>query len=516
MNLLKSKKRVYNKILDKQKKRFNQEKQKFNRQKKLIKGFFIKRQHPIKILGYTSKSFWLLLIPLTRSLVSMSFDIATWLRGWWLDILVIFLVFGYAFLRWYFITFSIEKDHIKTRTGYFGLLESKIYFNEICSISASQGAFYRPFRAFKIFIDTNSGSSSTSDVNLTFKSSDVNKLFDYAKSDKTNKLKFTYIPKRLNVFIFSLLFSSTLSGVILFATLIIQASRIVGRELEERFFFTFNEYMQRFAIKLPRYVVVIALVIILGWLYSFLVNLARHWSFNLTRMDDKYIIQSGIITKRAHILSADKINYVDIQQSFLMKIFNICSVQIHCTGYGKARREIAAIIPIATFSEVESSLKMLMPDVPLPDMKLKPKLRNIMRFLWLPIIICLAIPVVYYVLIYFFPNWNEVIKFVSVIAEIPASWLLFVKIASAYSTGVGFDEHYASLSYCRLYKFHKVIVRKDKISKVTFLQNPIQYFKNNTHIKFYTQGESINCHTVKNFPLDEAVDYLNDNDLTEI
>lgn len=445
----------------------------------------------------------------------MRFDIAQWLRGWWLDILVIIVIFSYAFLRWVFITFTIESDCITANTGYFGLLETKLYYDRICTVCASQGALYRPFRAYKVYIDTNSGTSSSSDIILTFKRSDFDKLFKYAKTDVSEKTRLSYSPKRLNVLAFSLLFSSTLSGVILFSTLIIQASRIVGRELEERFFFTVNEYMKRLAIRLPRYVVVFAMVIILSWLYSFLVNLFRHWSFSVTRRGDKFIIRSGVVSKRAHVISADKINYVDIQQSFLMKIFNICSVHIHCSGYGKGRREIAVLIPITTFSEVESSLKLLMPDTPIPELEMRPRLKNIMRFLWPPIWISFGIPIADFILRTLFPNWHEVIRFCAIMFEIPAVWLIMVKIASAFTTGTGKGGNYLSLCYCKVYQFHNVIVRLDKISKVTYFQTPFQKLKRNCNLKFYTHGESVTCHTVKNFPLDAAESFINKCELGE-
>lgn len=481
--------------------------------KEQLKDFFDKRQHPIKILGYTTKSFWLLIIPLTRSLIAMKFDIAQWLKGWWLDILVIALIFAYAFFRWFFITFRIHSDHITASTGYFGLCKTKIYYSSICSVSFSQGAFYRPFRAYKVYIDTNSGNKSSSDIQLTFKKSDFEKLFISTKNIGESGPGFTYAPRRFYVFLFSLVFSSTLSGVILFATLIIQASRIIGRELEERFLHTVNEYMQKLAIKLPRYVVMVALIVILGWLYSFMVNLFRHWSFNVSRRGDRIIIKSGVISKRTHVISAEKINYIDIQQSFLMKIFNICSVHIHCTGYGKSRREIAALIPIATFSEIESSLRLLSPETPLPECTLNARLRNIMRFLWPPIWIAMLIPAADFILISLFPGWREVIRFVAVIGEIPCVWLLMVKIASAYVTGVGQTEDYLSLSYCKLYGFHRVIVPKNKISKVSVWQSPFQFVFKNCNLKFYTFGENISCHPVKNLPLEDSLDFLNETGL---
>ena len=97
----------------------------------LFSYIFKSRQHPIKIFTYTTSGFWLLLIPLARKLYRLSFDVAEWFRGDWLDIIIISLIFGFAFLRWFFITFSIDNDCIRTGTGYFGLLKSKFNYNSM-------------------------------------------------------------------------------------------------------------------------------------------------------------------------------------------------------------------------------------------------------------------------------------------------------------------------------------------------------------------------------------------------
>ena len=475
-----------------------------------IRSLFSHRQHPIKILGYTTKSFWLLLIPLARSLIAMRFDIATWLKGWWLDILVILVIFAYAVLRWFFVTFKIEKDHIEANTGYFGLCKTSIPYSKLCTICASQGVLYRPFRAYKVYFDTNSGSRASSDIVLSLKKSDYERLFAYFPMDEKGRAKFTHAPERKSVLIFSLLFSSTLSGVILFTTLIIEVSRIVGRELEERFISTVNEYMQKFAIKLPRYVVAFAMVIILSWLYSFMINVFRHWSFTVTRQGDKFIIKSGFVSKRYHIISAEKINYIDIEQSFLMKIFNICSVHIHCSGYGKGRREIAVLIPITTFSQVQSSLSLLMPETPIPDLMIRPNKKDIKRFLFVPSLLCLIVPIADFVLIRLFPGWREVIRFSAIMCVIPFAWLLAVKIAAGFVTGTGEEKKWITLSYCQVYRFHYIIVNKNKISKVTYFQTPFQRRADVCNLRINTFGESICCHSVKHLPLKEAENFVDD------
>lgn len=436
--------------------------------------------------------------------MAVKFDIATWPEGWWLDMIVIGVMFAYAIFRWVFVTFEIGDTEISATMGLFGARKVSIPYSKVCTVCCSQGAFYRLFRAFTVYIDTNSGSELRSDLTLCVKNEHIEKLKSFSDEQTTQKPVFSYSPRKRNLLVFSLLFSSTLSGVILFATLIIQSSRIVGREIEERFFKTLSDYAKYFTVNLPNYVVTIALIVILGWLYSFVLNIVRHWNFTVTRNGGKLIITSGIITKRFHQISVDKINYIDLQQSLLMKIFKICSVHIHCSGYGKSRREIAVLIPVTTLSVVEKTVGLLLCEYVPSKITLKPRVKNIMRFLWPPLILCAAIPVVAVILAYFINGWSEIIRFVAIMVEIPSMWLLVVKASSIFTTGIGFEKGLLNLSYCRFYKFHRVIVNRKSVSKISIYQNPVQYLFRNCSFRFNTHGESNTSHKVKNFPLTKA------------
>ena len=82
-----------------------------------FREFLRHRQHPIKIIGYTSKTMWLLLIPLVKYLVALKFDIRSWLVTNWVDILAIVAIFAFAlslvaavyYLRIAFVLFAPNK-----------------------------------------------------------------------------------------------------------------------------------------------------------------------------------------------------------------------------------------------------------------------------------------------------------------------------------------------------------------------------------------------------------------------
>jgi putative membrane protein len=94
-----------------------------------IRGFFRRRQHPVKIIMYIAKYLWLLLIPLAKYLIATQFDFESWVKTNWVDILTLSVIFGYGILRWVFIYFEIEEDSIIAHTGYFGIERTQVYFS---------------------------------------------------------------------------------------------------------------------------------------------------------------------------------------------------------------------------------------------------------------------------------------------------------------------------------------------------------------------------------------------------
>ncbi|MDO4945742.1 MAG: PH domain-containing protein [Ruminococcus sp.] len=472
-----------------------------------LKRFFSRRQHPIMILSYIAKYLWLLLIPLGKYLIATKFNFQDWIAANWVDILTLSVIIGYGFLRWVFIFFEIEEDCIVAHTGYFGVQKTRVYFSEMSSMSLCQGYVYRAIGACTLYIDTDAKSLQEADIKLNITQKQAMKIYEFATRKCRNMPKYIFNSKKSNLMIFSLLFSSTLSGVLLALTFIFEVYRIIGRETEEELFLRVNDELEKAASYIPKYLLVSALVVAGGWFISFMSNLMRHWNFSCTRCSDMLLIQSGKGTKRRHVLMRDRINYIDYQQSMLMKIFNICSVAVQCTGYGKRRLEISALIPITTNGRADVSIKMLMPGVPPERYDVRTGKADIGRFITLPIIFCFIPPAVYYLLKLYNPlkesevlsfiDWDRDIKILAALSLIPLVWLLVVKLAAAFNTAVGFDNGHCTLSYCRFYRFHRTVVKLDRISKITITQNPMQKISRTCNLIIYTNSEKVSRHIVK-------------------
>ena len=472
-----------------------------------IRGFFRRRQHPVKIIMYIAKYLWLLLIPLGKYLIATKFDFESWIRTNWVDILTLSVIIGYGILRWVFIYFEIEDDSIIAHSGYFGIEKTHVYFSEMSSMSLCQGYIYRFIGACTVYIDTDAKSIQNTDIRLDISQKQAFRIYELATAKCRSKPKYIFTSQKRSLVIFSLLFSSTLSGMLLTLTFIYQAYRIVGREIEEEFLSRVNSQLEKLTIHIPKYLIVAGLVVAGSWLVSFVSNLMRHWGFSCTRCSDMLLISSGKGTKRRHVIMRDRINYIDYQQSMFMKLFGICSVQVHCTGYGKRRLELSALVPITTSISAETSVRLLLPGIPTVKYDVHTGWADVRRFITMPLMVCLVPGICYQVLcriipqfemvVKTIPDWKSALTNLAVISMLPLVWLVVVKINAAFNTAVGFHDGHCILSYCRFYRFHRASVKLDRISKIRIRRNPFQRMNGTCHLYIYTSAEGKCKHIIK-------------------
>lgn len=476
-----------------------------------VRRFFRHRQHPVKLLDYSSRNLWLLLIPLSKRLIASHFDLQEWVRTNWVDILSIAGIFAIAILRWLFVSFDIETDGISAKSGLFGMVRTKVYFTQFTTVSFCQKWYIRPFKANKIYIETNAKCIGRQDIVLVLSEKNSDALYSFVSSLSDEKPKITFAPRKSHLFIFSLLFSSALTGTLLFATFMYEAYKVVGLEMERQMFEKVNGEITKIDSKflkiterIPQAILALGGLVLGGWLISFIATLARHWSFTVSRSDRQFFVKSGVLITRRHIINRSKINYYDLTQTLLMKIFKICSVTLDCAGYGQSRREISALIPITTYEQMNASLKLLVPDLPRPKPEVRTGSESIRRFVFMPIIFCALPPVAIKLLDKFFPNHNTDINALLAIVTVPFIWLVIVKTAAAFNTSAGFDRTGCVLNYCSWYQFHKIFLPKENISKIRITRNPFQLLNNTCTLCICTVGLKRRSHLLRYMPYDKV------------
>lgn len=474
------------------------------------------RQHPVKLFSYTTKYFWLLLFPLARSLYTIIFDPdawAQWLEGAWFDILALLLIFLFAWVRWSTVYFEIKSDRITSTKGIIAKHTNTVLYSEISTLSITQGFLYRLLGACKVQIGTNGGFLDKADVTIVMKKSDADKLYDSVRFLKIKSLLYSVSPNRLRLWVFSLLFSSTLSGAVLAVATVLQTSKIVSQEIDEKFILdTITEAVNKVSLYLPPIAAGVAIFVGSAWLLSFISNIFSFWNHVITKSKDSIYIKSGLGVKNLHIISLKKVNAIELRQNLFSKLCRVSSMNLSVCGFGsKSRVESDVLLPITTNREIRGTIKEIFPEYPRPKIQLSFNKRASLGLFTLPLIYALVPPLILWVLYIFFPEWYIIAAPAVFYAELPAIWLAVVRAFSIFSTGIGFEKNYIVLKYSKLYSFRTVIAPKDKITKILIRQTPFQVASGNCTLKIYTASDSSRVHKIYGLRLDRTLNLLDQN-----
>ncbi len=471
----------------------------------------MKRQHPIKILSLTVKNFWLLLIPLVRGLINLRFDWRHWLEGAYIDILTLLAILLLAYLRWRYMTYEIKENSIVFKGGIIAKYQYEIPFSVISSATFQFSFFKRPLKAADIYIETDSSFGGLKEKNADLKMILSEKETQYLIQKLTDRqvgTKLFYYPSKWNLLIFSFLFSSATSGTAYIATLLIQGGRLFGQSIEQELVNVVNDVSSKIAIAAPPAAIGLGLVVISGWLFSFISNILRHIGFKIYRQGKAVTVENGFFSHFIYRINIGKINYADFSQSVLMRLFKVRSIQVSCSGYGKRKQEIPVFVPITTDKEAAASLRMLLPGFTVSENAVEPGLKAVFVYLSGGILMVLASLVVDLVGLVFFAEFRELLRFTSIMVLIPVAWLLIAESVAFSFSGIGYADGHFTLRYGKWFKLHTVTVPEERIASVRIRRTVFQMANGTCDVIVRTAAENGRSHRIRYLPYRKTVEFL--------
>ncbi|MDE5946560.1 MAG: PH domain-containing protein [Oscillospiraceae bacterium] len=469
-------------------------------------------EHPLKILKYSIKHIWLLIFPLLRGIKAYRLDVNRlyeWLKGSWFDILIILIILFFGYLKWYFSTVSADDFSINHHKGILFRTKTCMIIKNISSVTVEKPFYLRPFKAVVFYADTRSGTNPANDMKLLLKQSTIKIIMDKVPSVSHQKSrKYSYKPRIFLIFLFSALFSSSFSGVIYITTFFFQGGEIALDIIRKSIDIISAETSKFIITKVPPVIWSIIIFILSTWLLSFIINLIRYTGFSIRHDSDIIQIKSGYFTKRQFNIFKKKINYIDIHQNLIMKLFKVMSVNISCSGYGSGTKNLPVLVPLVTRRTLNENLSDIVHARFSLKKQYKPKKTSFWQYIWLSVIISVSILPLTSLITYFVPDFYKLALFITVMAETPAVWSIIIGLTALFSSGITFDEGYIQLNYAKGFVFHTVIAEPEKIVKFCIKQSIFQRIFKKCTVFIYIGSEKPTKHIIKAIPLDDAYEVL--------
>lgn len=455
-------------------------------------------EHPLKILKNSFKNIWLLVFPLLRGLKTMRLDfdvLYAWIKGTWFDLLVLLLILGFGYLRWSFTWFRFGSDEVSLMSGIFVKRETSIPYENISAVTSEHSFYLRPFKAVRINIDTCAGVMKKSDMSLIVRISDMRRFnrsiptVIHAKIGKPFELK----PKWFSIVFFSFVFSSSLSGAVYISAFFFQFGRIskelMENELRSALDAITGQVAANFALSVPPAAVFLGILIITTWLLSFTANILRYAGFTMKK-DNRFIeVKMGAATRRHFRIITPKINYIDMRQSFIMKIFRKTSLNISCSGYGNQKNELPVLLPVLSRRQANSAMDILDFGKRIGKRTFSSDRSALITFTGIPVCIAGLVPLAASLIMRLVPSVSDFTVFFAVMVEIPVIWMIVIRIIALFTSGISFEDSFICVRYSRFFSFHTVLADKKKLVKVQIVQNPVQKKIGRCRMDFYFSSE---------------------------
>ena len=393
------------------------------------------RAHPLMIVRYLWRYLFVLLIPVVRGLLNYgrSGTLSHLVAG---EAALGAVIVAVAVLKWSRCRVIIARDRLTVRTGLFLSRTAVVPLGHIASALFEYNPVLALFGAVAVRIDTEAGGRKNADFALILTRRAARTLRRAVSPDAPATL--TYRCRTLRLVLLAAANSSAAAGLLIAAPVINKAGQLLGENLSDRLMGTITYAAMLTERLIPPAATVLALVMVAGFVVSFLLTLFQCAPFRLRRRGGRLDITHGLVTHRHTCFSMDAVNAVVIQQSFLMRLARHCTVNVSVAGYGKQKGESAALLPAADAAQADTLTRRILPGCERLNLTLRPPKRAFQRVLFVPVVALAAIPMGTLILCLLFPVVSSMLAFLAMVAQVVVAYFLSVRIRCYRRGGVGF------------------------------------------------------------------------------
>lgn len=444
-------------------------------------------EHPVKLLRYCAVNLWLLLFPLLRTAAHLPFSpevFANWLKGAWLDILVMLFIFGMAVIRWRSCTFRIADGAFFIEKGIFLRQNIEIPICRIVSAARSDIRIPLVMRLSILKIYT----ANAGNVILWTKAENCDRITACLPSCiKGNSLCIKCRLDLSQILLYSFLFSSSITGTLYIAAFFIEAGNAAAKILSQlqaaEALLEMSSAASSVFTAIPEIIITILLILLLCRFLSFAVNFLVTAGFSVSSDKVKLHVSSGIFPKRYVCTSLDSRECLILRQSILCRFTGKYSLFMTYPACSSGRDKNSMIFPL--ISKKSAFLHYLAKDT---GRKIYPHPKSLWSFLWQPFLIMGVFSFLLFVLSFFKPDAAEILFPLSCTALFPAAALMLVRLITFRCQYFSIDNERITLHFCRKLSFYTLNAEKENIALVKITRSHMAKKKGFCNASFYMKG----------------------------
>lgn len=314
------------------------------------------RAHPLMILSFIKPFLFILLIPVIRGVAQyLDSGVVTEILG--IEIILFCFITLFAVLRWYFFRLECDEKTVTIKTGVFTVQKAVIPISGLSSVQSEQTPFDYIVGSVTFRINTEAGSRDRTDYSFKLSRRDSHKLSDLLYGKKSGApVRFSPV----KIAILAAATSSAFTGMLVGVPILNNAAKLLGLGFEE-LFEELTNISNKFETYFPPIVNTVTLVLLCGYIISFIYSFLRYLSFRLFLNDDRIEVRSGFFVKLRTSFKKASVNNVKIEQTFLMLLLRRYAMKVNVGGYGEAKSESQVLIPSGRYGEIRAQFSDYFP-----------------------------------------------------------------------------------------------------------------------------------------------------------
>lgn len=443
------------------------------------------RPHPITILKFLSSYLFILILPVVRGILNLRNNTGL-SRFFVLELILLVAIIAIAVAKWHRFRLYVSDNYIRYTKGLFFRIEATIPKSKISSLFLEKKPLLWFIKGAVLRFDTEAGRPSKNDFEMTVHIRDINLLAKLLPF-KGHNYKHYHAPT-LKIIIMALANTSTTTGLLIAAPIVNNAGKLLGRSLSD-IWVTISSVSSALEFIIPPIASTISIIILVGFMVSFLATVFKCVPFDLYIKGDLITSVSGLISKRRTSFKREAVNNLIIIKSPIMRLLRHSTVKVNVAGYGKRKGEIAVFIPAANRSELAGLIEDFLPSMVTKPVELRPPSRSLRRFLTLPLILFLIVPVASIVLSKYFANFKDFVEFLAFVALIMLGVFWDIRLKKYVQGGIAFGQHIAVLS-SKKFSIVELRCKFEKVGIIRITQTPFDRSRDLCKIKLTIRSES--------------------------
>ena len=431
------------------------------------------RLHPLDAVSGMRRYLILLAIPLVRGLTAIGDGWLVWLQGAWIDLAALTAMLALGILRWRQSRIFVTEGRMVYERGLFFHTRDVFFADQISVFRVSRPWYLRPLHAVIIYPETMTQELKaffpvilhTGDLKI------IERLFLQVRGERIQ----TIVRPRPSMVAAAAAASSDIVGGLTFAAAVLSnTARYASEAAADTFLTAVFHTIRRFSFGLPPAVVIPLATLLIAYLLAFLSSLSEYYRFTASRSAKMLYLSGGLFTRCHFRVPVDKIESVDLRYGLASRWFAGVSAYVNASGLA-AGTFAPALIPAGSLMQTVRHLRRLLPELGSMacPIKVHPK-DACQRYLLGPLICLAASAAAGIVAAVLAPDMARLFAFWTVMLCAEVAWVAAHRLHAMFHSGVGVYETHLCLKYGKWFRYHRVMIPKDRIDRITVAQSAPQ------------------------------------------